>query len=221
MPNSTATSPLHRHLAVRDRREQPGQVGEHRPLVGAQQRLLLLRDDVSADRGERRRVLDLETHTITDDTFAAQRGEGRIRPEVGVGITQVRPRHLGRIDTVGQPQLRHLLVVALRTERPGRNQRGRLQELLHLEEDPVTPVPGLAVRNPPHARRDPRSDLPHHRLGIGQVDTAVEMGVRRRHSTGSPLVTTSSIHHTHPTPPVTRAGTAGPSRCARAGPVLR
>src|SRR5215472_8028552 len=109
--------------------------------------------------------------------------------------------------TVGQPQLRHLFVVPLRTERPGRNQRGRLQELLHLEEDPVATVPDLPVGNPAQARRDPHGDLPHHRLGISQVDAAIEMSMSRRHSTGSPLVTTSSIHHANLTPPVTRADT--------------
>ena len=40
-------------------------------LVGTQQRLLLLRDDVGADRGERRRVLDLETDAAWDSTLPA------------------------------------------------------------------------------------------------------------------------------------------------------
>ncbi len=35
--------------------------------------------------------------------------------------------------------------------------------------------PGLSIRNAPHAGRDPRDDLTHHRLGFGQVDTAIEM----------------------------------------------
>ena len=47
--------------------------------------------------------------------------------------------------------------------------------------------PGLSIRNAPHAGRDPRDNLTHHRLGFGQVDTAIEMDMSRRHSTGSPL----------------------------------
>ena len=90
---------------MRDRRQQPIQVSEHRLLIRAQQRLLLLRDDVAADRGQWRRVLDLEADPGRDNALVAQRGEGLIRPEVCLGVTQIRPRHLRRIDSVGQPEL--------------------------------------------------------------------------------------------------------------------
>jgi len=55
------------------------------------------------------------------------------------------------------------------------------------------PGPRVSIRNAPHARRDPRDDLTHHRLGFGQVDTAIEMDMSRRHSTGSPLAAAPSI----------------------------
>jgi hypothetical protein len=40
-------------------------------------------------------------------------------------------------------------------------------------------LPRSPVRDPPQAGRDPRGDLPQHRLGVGQVDTAVEVHVIR------------------------------------------
>jgi hypothetical protein len=64
-------------------------------------------------------------------------------------------------------------------ERLHRDQPGHSQELVGLVEDPVAPVPGFSVRNAPHARRDSRDDLTHHRLGVGQVDAAIEMNVLR------------------------------------------
>ena len=73
-------------------------------------------------------------------------------------------------------------VAGYAVERARRNQRFRLLELLHLEEDPVTPVPGLAIGNAPQPGRDPGGDLAQHRLGVSQVDTAVEMNVRGGHA---------------------------------------
>jgi len=98
--------PLHRDLVRRDVAEQPVQVGEHRPLVGVQQCLLLLRHDVAADRGHRGRVLDLETDAGRDHALLAQRGEDPVRPQVGIGVAEIRPAHLGRIRPVSQLQLR-------------------------------------------------------------------------------------------------------------------
>jgi hypothetical protein len=124
--------PLHRHITVGDSREQPAQVGEHGPLVGAQQRLLLLGNDVGADRGERRRVLDLKPHADWDDALVPQRGEGRIRRQVSVGVAEIGPAHVLGIDPVGQAQLWQLLIVPIRgVQGRRRNQGRRLQELLH------------------------------------------------------------------------------------------
>jgi len=176
--------PLHRHLIGRDRGQQPAQVGEHGPLVGVQQRLLLLRHDVGADRGHRGRILDLEADAVRDHALLAQRGEDPVRPQVGIGVAEVRPARLGRIRPVGQPEQRHLLVVPFRrTRRPGRHQPGQLREPLELEEDPAAPVPGLPIRDPPQPGGDPRGDLAHHRLGIVQVDAAVEVDMIRWHGT--------------------------------------
>ena len=155
--------PLDGHLVARDRRQQPVQVGEHRPLVGGQQHLLVLGDDVGADGGERRGVLHLEADPAGDDAFLPQCGEGLIGPEVGVGVARVGPCHRGRIRSVGQPQLRHVLVVSLgRIERLHGGQPGLLQEPVRLVEDPAGPVPRFPVRNAPQAGWDAHGDLAHH-----------------------------------------------------------
>lgn len=118
----------------RDRRQQPVQVGEHRLLVGGQQQLQVLGDDVGADGRERRGVLHLEADPGGDNACLPQCGEGLIGPEVGVGIARVGPCHRGRIRSVGQPQLRHVLVVPLgRIERLHGGQPGQLQVTLPLK----------------------------------------------------------------------------------------
>ena len=63
---------------ARDRRQQPVQVREHRLLVGGQQQLLVLGDDVGADGGERCGVFHLEANPARDDAFLPQCGEGLI-----------------------------------------------------------------------------------------------------------------------------------------------
>jgi hypothetical protein len=70
--------PLHGQVAMRDRGQHPVQVSEHRPFVGVQQQLPLLRDYIAGDRGERRGVLDLEADTGRDDTLTAEPGEGLV-----------------------------------------------------------------------------------------------------------------------------------------------
>ena len=82
------------------------------------------------------------------------------------------------LASLHEPKLRHLrrlLLGLVRAEGADLLELRHLLELRDLVVDPVAPLARLAIGHAPHAARDARADLPHHRLGVRQVHRPVEM----------------------------------------------
>ena len=96
--------PLHGDVVVRQRVEQPVEVGEDGALVRGLDPGLVGGGEPGVDRGERRRVLHLEADARREDAFRAKPAEDAVGLLVGLGVADA-PRDLVRVGVLGEAHL--------------------------------------------------------------------------------------------------------------------